>query len=142
MNRRELGRGRMLVSIGGLVSLLAMALPWWRVGGSPGLPEVSGDGLSGAGIVVLLAAVLVLALVALPYASADRPQPLDRPAGFVIATGLGVVGLAISVLQIYESGGVGAFGLPDRSPGLWLVAAGVALMVWGTVEIISERAPH
>src|SRR3990170_4354953 len=92
----------------------------WRVGGSPGLPEVSGNGLSGTGIVVLLAAVLVLALVALPYASGDRPQPLDRPAGFVIATGLGVVGLAISVLQIYESGGVGAFGLPDRSPGLWL----------------------
>ena len=138
MNRRELGRGRLLASGGALLGLLSMALPWWRVGGSPGLPEVSGNGLSGAGIVVLLAAVLVLALVALPYASGDRPQSLDRPVGFVIATGLGVAGLAISVLQIYESGGLGAFGLPDRSPGLWLVVAGVALMGWGASEIASE----
>ncbi len=142
MNRRELGRGRLLASVGALVSLLAMALPWWHVGGSPGLPEVSGNGLSGAGILVLLAAVLVLALVALPYASGDRPQPLDRPASFVIATGLAVVGVAISILQIFEAGGLAAFGLPDRSPGLWLVAAGIAVMVWGATEIVSERPPR
>jgi len=139
LNRRGLGRGRLLASIGALLSLLAMALPWWHVGGSPGLPEVSGNGLSGAGIVVLLAAVLVLALVALPYASGDRPQPLDRPASFVIATGLGVVGLAASVFQIFEAGGPGAFGLPDRSPGLWLVAVGLTLMAWGASEIATER---
>jgi hypothetical protein len=136
VNRRGLGRGRLLASVGALFALLSMALPWWRVGGTPGLPEVSGNGLSGAGILVLLAAVLILALVALPYAGGDRPQPLDRPASFVLATGLGVVGLAVSVLQIFESGGLG---LPDRSPGLWLAAAGMALTVWGTVEISSER---
>jgi hypothetical protein len=136
VNRRGLGRGRLLASVGALFALLSMALPWWRVGGTPGLPEISGDGLSGAGIVVLLAAVLILALVALPYAGGDRPQPLDRPASFVLATGLGVVGLAVSVLQIFDSGGLG---LPDRSPGLWLAAAGMALAVWGSVEIASER---
>ena len=138
MNRRELGRGRLLASFGALLALLSVVLPWWRVGGSPGLPAISGSGLSGAGIVVLLAAVLILALVALPYASGDRPQPLDRPASFVIATGLGVAGLAVSVLQIFEAGGLGAFGLPDRSPGLWLVAVGLGLMVWGAAEINSE----
>jgi hypothetical protein len=136
VNRRGLGRGRLLASVGALFALLSMALPWWRVGGTPGLPEISGNGLSGAGIVVLLAAVLILALVALPYAGGDRPQPLDRPASFVLATGLGVVGLAVSVLQIFDSGGLG---LPDRSPGLWLAAAGMALAVWGSVEIASER---
>lgn len=136
MNRRGLGRGRLLASVGALFALLSMALPWWRVGGTPGLPEVTGNGLSGAGIVVLLAAVLILALVALPYAGGDRPQPLDRPASFVLATGLGVVGLAVGVLQIFDSGGLG---LPDRSPGLWLAAAGMALVIWGSVEIASER---
>jgi hypothetical protein len=136
VNRRGLGRGRLLASLGALLALLSMALPWWRVGGTPGLPEVSGNGLSGAGIVVLLAAALILALVALPYAGSDRPQPLDRPASFVLATGLGVVGLAVSVLQIFDSGGLG---LPDRSPGLWLAAAGMALAVWGSGEIASER---
>jgi hypothetical protein len=135
VNRRGLGRGRLLASVGALLALLSIALPWWRVGGTPGLPEVSGNGLSGAGIVVLLAAVLILALVALPYAGGDRPQPLDRPASFALATGLGVVGLAVSVLQIFDVGGLG---LPDRGPGLWLAAAGMALAVWGSVEIASE----
>ena len=137
MNRRELGRGRMLASIGALLSLLSVALPWWRVGGSPGLPEVSGNGLSGAGIIILVTAVLVLALVALPYASGDRPQPLDRPASFVVATGVAVIGLAAVLFRLFD---LGALGLPDRSPGLWLAAAGIALMVWGTSEILSERA--
>ena len=136
MNRRGLGRGRLLASVGALLALLSIALPWWRVGGTPGLPEVSGNGLSGAGIVVLLASVLILALVALPYAGGDRPQPLDRPASFVLATSLGVVGLAVSVLQIFDVGGLG---LPDRGPGLWLAAVGMALAVWGTAEIVSER---
>jgi hypothetical protein len=136
VNRRGLGRGRLLAASGALLALLAIALPWWRVGGTPGLPTVSGNGLSGAGIIVLLAAVLTLALVVLPYTGPDRPQPLDRPAGFVALTGLAVIGLAVSVLQIFDSGGLG---LPDRSPGLWLAAAGVAVMAWGAGEIASER---
>ena len=136
MNRRGLGRGRLLASVGALLALLAIALPWWRVGGTPGLPSVSGNGLSGAGIVVLLAAVLLLALVVLPYAAGDRPQPLDRAASFLAVTALAVIGLAVSVLQIFDSGGLG---LPDRSPGLWLAAVGVALMGWGATEIASER---
>jgi hypothetical protein len=138
VNRRGLGRGRLLASVGALLALLSMALPWWRVGGSPGIPESSGNGLSGAGIVVLLAAVLILALVALPYAGGDRPQPLDRPASFAIATALGVVGLGVTVLQLLDVSGLG---LPDRSPGLWLAAAGMALAVWGSVELTSERQP-
>jgi len=119
-----------------LLALLSIALPWWRVGGTPGLPIVSGNGLSGAGIVVLLAAVLALVLVVFPYTGPDRPQPLDRPASFVAVTALAVIGLGVSVLQIFDSGGLG---LPDRSPGLWLAAVGIAVMGWGAAEIASER---
>lgn len=129
----------MLVSIGAILALLSMVLPWWRHGGSPGLPETVVTGLGGAGIVLLLAAVLMLALVALPYASGDRPQSLDRPASFVIVTGAGVVGFIVTLLQIVGPGGIGALSLPDRSPGLWLGAIAVVLMGWGTSEIASER---
>jgi hypothetical protein len=136
VNRRGLGRGRLLASVGALLALLAMPLTWWRVGGSPGIPERAGNGLSGIGILVLLAAVLVLALVTLPYASGDRPQPLDRPASFVVVVAVGVIGLALTALQLFQ---LSALGLPDRSPGLWLAAVGVAVMGWGAAEIASER---
>jgi hypothetical protein len=115
-----------------------MALPWWRHGGSPGLPEVTVIGLAGAGIVVFLAAVLALALVVLPYATGDRPLGIDRPASFVVVTVLGAIGFVVTLLQIVEPGGLGAIGLPDRSPGLWLAAAGLALMGWGTSEMLSR----
>lgn len=140
MNRRELGRGRLIASAGALLTLVAIWLPWWRVGGTPGLPESSGIGLSGAGIVVLLSAVLILVLVALPFAAGDRPVPLDRPASFVVITAVGVVALAFSVFQLFDAGGFpGGLGLPDRSPGLWLAAVGLAVAAWGTAEIVSER---
>lgn len=135
MNRRGLGRGRLLASIGALVTLVSVPLTWWRVGGSPGIPESSGNGLAGAGIVVILAAVLLLALVVLPYAGGDRPQPLDRPVSFVVVAAVAVIGLTAVILQLFD---LGALGLPDRSPGLWVGAAGVALMAWGTSEIVSE----
>lgn len=139
MMRREFGRGRLIASAGALLTLVSIWLPWWRVGGTPGLPERSGIGLSGAGIVILLAAVLLLVLVALPFAAGDRPMPLDRPASFVVVTGGGIVALGFSILQLFESGGLG---LPDRSPGLWLAVIGVATMAWGTAEIASERPPR
>lgn len=137
MNRRGLDRGRLLVSIGALLQLLSMALPWWRHGGSPGLPEVTVIGLAGAGIVVFLAAVLALALVVLPYATGDRPLGIDRPASFVVVTVLGAIGFIVTLLQIVEPGGLSAINLPDRSPGLWLAAVGLALMGWGTSEMLS-----
>jgi hypothetical protein len=138
LNRRELGRGRLLASIGALLVLVAIPLTWWRVGGSPAL-AASGNGLSGAGIVIILAAVLILALVVLPYAGGDRPQALDRPASFVVVAAVAVIGLGTVVLQLYD---LGALGLPDRSPGLWLGAIGVAVIGWGTSEIVSAGRPR
>lgn len=138
MNRRELGRGRLLASAGAFLAIVSVWLPWWRVGGTPGLPESSYDGLSGAGILFFLGAVLVLALVALPYAAGDRPHALDRPESFIVVTGLGALGLAVALLQVVQAGGIEAFGLPDRTPGLWLGLAGMALMGWGAAEIVQE----
>lgn len=134
MNRRVLGRGRLLASSGAVVMLIGCLLPWWTAGGSA-LPARSGNGLEGAGILVFLAAVATLALVALPYAAGDRPVALDRPASFVATVVVGVVALALAVVQLLEPGGLG---LPDRSPGLWLAAIGLAIVAWGAAEVVSE----
>jgi hypothetical protein len=82
---------------------------------------------------------LLLALVVLPYAGGDRPQPLDRPLSFVVVAALAFVGLGAVVYQLFD---LGALGLPDRSLGLWVGGAGVLLMGWGTSEIVSEGRPR
>ena len=78
MHRRPLGRGRTLAAVGGALIVVGCVLPWWQVGGTPGIPAVSGNGLAGSGILVFLVGIATLALVALPYAAGDRPVGLDR----------------------------------------------------------------
>ena len=136
MNRRAFGRGRWLASIGSALALLGCLLPWGRTSGV-GLPAASTSAFDGIGVLVFIAAVAVLALAALPYAAGDQPVALDRPLSFGIAAALGVVGLAVRALQLLA---LQVLGLPDRSPGLWLAGLGMALVVWGTAELYSERA--
>ena len=84
MQRRPLGRGRTLATIAGLAIVIGCILPWWTVGGTSGIPAVSGNGLEHIGIVVFLCGIVTLALVALPYAAGDRPLGLDRWLSFAM----------------------------------------------------------
>ena len=43
MHRRPLGRGRTLAAVGGVLIVAGTILPWWQVGGDPGLPVASGN---------------------------------------------------------------------------------------------------
>lgn len=124
-----------MAAAGALLALLGCFLPWYRVGGDGGLPPVSANAFEGAGILVFLAAVAVLALIALPYAAGDRPLIVDRPASFVLVASVGVAGLALRLLQLWADH---AIGLPDRALGLWLAAAGLAVIAWGVAEIVGE----
>ena len=93
MHRRPLGRGRTLATIAGLVIVVGCVLPWWNVGGTSGIPAVSGNGLEGSGIIVFLCGIVTLALVALPYAAGDRPLGLDRWLSFAMLAVVGWLGL-------------------------------------------------
>jgi hypothetical protein len=137
MNRRQNGRGRLIAGVGAIVVLLGCFLPWYRVGGDGGLPPVSANAFDGAGILVFLAAVGVLALIALPYAAGDQPLAVDRPASFVLVVAIGVAALALRLLQLFSAG---ALGLPDRAPGLWIAALGLAIAAWGTAAIVNEHS--
>ena len=135
MTRRSLGIGRALAALGAVLALVGCFLPWYTVGGSV-LTPVRGNGFEGAGILVFVAAVLTLAVVLLPYVTDDRgPLALDRAATFGALGVLAVVGLVLFVLQRRA-----ALALPDRALGLWIAAAGVALMVWGTGWIARRRS--
>jgi len=78
LHRRPLGRGRWMAALGGVLMVVGSVLPWWHVGGTPGITAESGNGLAGSGILVFLVGIATLALLALPYAAGDRPLGLDR----------------------------------------------------------------
>jgi hypothetical protein len=141
MHRRPLGRGRTLAALASPLLVIACVLPWWRVGGSPGIPVESGNGFAGSAIVVFLVGVATLALVALPYAAGDRPVGLDRWLSFAILAGAGWIGLAWRVVDLAL---IGAFQFAEpaqmftNGPGVWLAALGLVVLSRAVYEMAAE----
>ena len=143
MHRRPLGRGRTLAAVSAPLMVIGCVLPWWEVGGSPGIPVESGNGLAGSSIVVFLVGALALALVALPYAAGDRPVGLDRWLSFAILAGAGWIGLAWRIVDLTM---IGAFQFNDPSdvlsngPGVWLAAIGLVVLSRAAFDMAAEPA--
>jgi hypothetical protein len=135
VNRRALGRGRLIVAIGATLVLVGSFPPWWTVGGTV-TPTFSGNAFDGVGILAFLGAVAMLALVVLPYATREGDSRLDRPWSYVLLCAMAIAGVALRVMEIREFDGLG---LPDRSPGLWTTGVALLVIVWGVAEILGER---
>ena len=133
--RRGGGPGRVIVGAGSLLVLGGSVLPWYTTGGRA-LPSISGNAFEGASILVFVAAVALMVLIALPYASGDRPISLDRGASFIGLLALALVGYGLRLLQLLDRG---LLGTPDRAPGLWLAGVGLLILAWGVVEMLGER---
>jgi len=131
MQRRPLGRGRTLAALAGLAIVVGCILPWWQLGGTPGITPTSGNGLEGAGIVVFLCGIVTLALVALPYAAGDRPLGVDRWLSFAF---LAVAGWLAFGLRLVVLISISAFHYTEpaqiftSSPGLWLTWIGLIML--------------
>ncbi len=131
MQRRPLGRGRTLATLAGLAIVVGCVLPWWTVGGTSGIPAVSGNGLDGSGIVVFLVGIVTLALVALPYAAGDRPLGVDRWLSFALLAAAGWLAFVVRIVVLI---GNGAFQFSEpaqvftNGPGLWLAGAGLVML--------------
>ena len=106
MHRRPLGRGRTLAMLAGVLLVVGCVLPWWQVGGTPGIPAQAGNGFAGSGILVFLVGIATLALVALPYAAGDRPLGLDRWLSFAILAVAGWIGFGWRVDRAHDPRGV------------------------------------
>jgi len=139
LHRRPLGRDRIAAAISSVLILVGCALPWFRAGGSDGIPPITGNAFAGPGILVFLAALATLALVALPYAAGDRPVALDRWWAYATLAIVAAVALVVRVVAIAsEAGGLAAM-LPDRAPGLWLAAVGVLGLLFSAADMYGRR---
>ena len=143
LHRRPLGRGRWMAALGGVLMVVGSVLPWWHVGGTPGITAESGNGLAGSGILVFLVGIATLALLALPYAAGDRPLGLDRWLTFAILAVAGLIGFAWRVVELLMAGAF-QFTTPaevlTNGPGLWLAAIGLALLSRAAYVMTRESA--
>ncbi len=143
MHRRPLGRGRTLAAVAGAILAIGCVLPWWKVGGASGIPAVGGNGFEGSGIVVFLVGIATLALVALPYATGDRPLGIDRWLSYLLLTLVGWVGFGIRVAALLIDG---AFQFTEpvqvftNGPGIWLSVIGLAMLSRATYDMAREPA--
>jgi len=137
MSRRALGRGRLLVALGAILSLAGMIPAWWTLART-NATGLSGNGLEGVGIVVFLAALALLAVITLPYATRDGVAALDRAGSYVL---LALVAIGAFLFRVFEISRVAPLGLPMDAPGLWLTGAGLLMIVWGVADILTERPP-
>lgn len=112
-----------------------MPLPWFTVGGEV-LTAYSQNGFQGAGVLVFLASVGMLALVVLPYTTRTGQASIERTATYV---GLLLVGLAGLGIEIVGAWNESRLGLPDRALGLWLASVGMLLASWGVAELFAEK---
>jgi hypothetical protein len=132
-----------MAAISGPIIVLGCVLPWWQVGGTPGIPMQAGNGFAGSGIVVFLVGVAALALLALPYAAGDRQVSLDRPLSFALLALAGWIAFAWRILDLAL---IGAFQfdqpaqLVTNGPGLWVTALGLGVLARGAYLMTSEPA--
>jgi hypothetical protein len=141
--RRPLGRGRTLAAVAGALIVIGCVMPWWQVGGTPGIPAQSGNGLAGSGIVVFLVGIATLALVALPYAAGDRPLGFDRWLSYAILAAAGWIGFGWRVVELALIGAF-QFSAPTEvltnGPGIWVAGLGLVALSRAAWAMTRESA--
>lgn len=135
--RRGLGRGRTLIALGAIVAICSMPLAWLKVGGVV-LPAETASGFDGSGVLMFLAAIAMLALIVLPYTTKSGQAGLDRPVAYVALLIVALAALVSEILRLVSTEGSSL--TPADAPGLWLAGGGMALVGWGVLELLAERA--
>jgi hypothetical protein len=138
--RRGLGRGRTLIALGSVLAILAIPLPWLQAGGTI-LEAAAWTGVGGGGPILALfgASVGSLVVMLIPFTTRSGAFWLDRGATYVLLLLVAAAGLSVEVVELLGTEGRVSLA-PLDAPGLWLAVGGVALMVWGALEILADRA--
>jgi phosphatidylserine synthase len=139
MHHTTASRGRWIVAIGAILVVGSCFLQWWQIGGDTGLPMRSDIGLSsmtGSVFPMFLAAVGILLLITLPFAS-EKPVAIDHPLSYLLLLTIVVACYGLSVAVLAQKKLVPF--PPQVGPGLWLAAIGIIVLARGAFELFEER---
>jgi hypothetical protein len=134
VTRRALGRGRFLVIVGSLIALVGMVPAWWVIERT-GSPSITGNGFEGAGLVVFLACLAMLAVIVLPFASRDGDSSLDRAPVYFILLLVAAAAYLYRIYEIVQFGGL----VPTQTIGLWMTGVGLLIIAWGVGDVWTEK---
>lgn len=137
MKARGIGRGRLVIAAGALVTVVGCFLPWWSVGGTVTDLHAGNAFDTVLGMVVFAAALALLAVMVLPYASRSSYSPLDRRFVYVLLLVVAVVAFAVRLVQINAADFAG-LGPVQAIPGAWITGAGLAVALLGVLELLGE----
>jgi hypothetical protein len=132
--------GRLMAAGGAILILVASFLAWYTAGGDAGgLSPISCNAFDGrcgtaGGMLDFIIALLILGLVALPYAIGDRPVAVDRGLSFGLLTLLGWLALLYALFSFLTQGDLTGL-RPDRAPGAWLALIGLIVLSRATYLI-------
>ena len=137
MKPRGIGRARLVIAAGALVTAVGCFLPWWSVGGTV-TGRLMGNAFDSVlGMAVFAIALALVAVMVLPYASRDRYSPLDRRAVYVLLWLAALGAFAARLVQI-NAPEFGGLGLPQAIPGAYLTGAGLGVVFLGVIDLFSE----
>lgn len=137
MKPRGIGRGRLVIAAGALVIVVGCFLPWWSVGGTVTDLHTGNAFDTILGMVVFAAALAMLAVMVLPYASRSSYSPLDRRFVYVLLLVVATVAFAVRLVQINAPDFAG-LGPVQAIPGAWITGAGLGLLLVGVIELLGE----
>jgi len=134
---RGIGRGRLVIAAGALVSAIGCFLPWWSVGGTV-TPLHTGNAFDSIlGMLVFASALAMVAVMVIPYATRDRYSPLDRFSVYLLLLVIAATAFATRMYQISLPNFAG-LGLPQSIPGAWITGAGLVVVLFGLLEVFNE----
>ena len=110
---------------------------WWLIERT-NEATLSGNGLEGIGLVIFLAALTLMAIVVLPFATRDGDSSIDKPLVYGL---IALISIGAFLFRVYEIGQGAGMGLPTEAPGLWITGAGLLIVAWGIAAMLTERPP-
>jgi hypothetical protein len=89
-------------------------------------------------MVVFFAALVLLVLVVLPFASRDGDSRLDRAPAYILVALVAIGAFLFRVYQIMQDNLLSL----TQSIGLWVTGAGLVIVAWGVGDILTEKTPE
>jgi hypothetical protein len=129
LDLRRLRLGEWLAAAGGIALIVALALPWYEVGGE------SVSGYEALTVIDVLLTLIALLALSLPVLQATRDSPALPVGAAVLSTVFGILGILLVLFRIVDDPFTGS----SLKAGAWIaLIAAVAIEAAGWLSLDNE----
>jgi hypothetical protein len=129
LDLRRLRLGEWIAAAGGVAMIVALALPWYEVGGE------AASGYEAFTVIDVLLTLIALLALSLPVLQASRDSPALPVGAAVLTAAWGIVGILLVLFRLIDDPFTGS----SLRIGAWIgLAAAVAIEAAGWVSLDNE----